>query len=138
MAAGADGLFAGSAKTGLTGINLAGIKLTGDVHQLIGDPVEGRFVVAVMADGTVAGLYPDGSAKTAKLQGSPAAAALAGNRIYIVNFGSSNVVAFDPSDPAKQSSIILSNGARPIDLVSRPKAREAWVTEFGLESACCY
>jgi len=127
VAAAGDRVFVGHADKGLSPS-----EVTGQVAHLIGDPVEGRFVAAIMQDGSVTVIYPERPVRRAKLPGRPRAAKLAGPRIYVVNIGSDNVVSFDPMAPDSQSEILLSKGAKPLDLASDPQAREAWVTEPGL------
>ena len=62
---------------------------------------------------------------------------LAGNKIYIVNYGSDNLSAFYPNSPDNLIRISLANGAKPFDLASRPGllagSDEIYVTESGLK-----
>jgi streptogramin lyase len=126
VVAASGGVFRGNANGGL-----APTGVTGNVLKLIGDPVEGQFVAAIMQDGRIAMFYPEGPPKVSAPFGEMPSAALAGNRIYVVHYGSDSIAWFDPKDPSKVEQKSLSKGARPFDLAIN--ANQVWVTETGLK-----
>jgi DNA-binding beta-propeller fold protein YncE len=133
VAATNKGIFNGDARSGL---RPSGVE--GPVVAMIGDAREGQFVTAIVQSPPRAAVFRrEGEPRVVGLKDTPKAAAPAGNKIYIVNFGSDNLTALDPRAPDKPTSVPLKAGAKPFDLVSHqgpsPGRDELYVTETGLK-----
>ena len=133
VAATNKGIFNGDARSGL---RASGVE--GPVVAMIGDAREGQFVTAIVQSPPRAAVFRrEGGPRVVGLKDTPKAAAPAGNKIYIVNFGSDNLTALDPRAPDKPTSVPLKAGAKPFDLVSHqgpsPGRDELYVTETGLK-----
>lgn len=112
--------------------------VSGPVVAMLGDPREGQFVTAVLqSPPRVAVFTREGRPKVVNLKDNPKKAAPAGNKIYVVNFGSDDLTAFEPRNPDKLITIALKAGAKPFDLASLLGSStgrdEIYVTETGLE-----
>jgi DNA-binding beta-propeller fold protein YncE len=133
VAATGSGIFSGDARGGL---HPSGVE--GQVVAMIGDAREGQFVTAIVQSPPRAAVFRrEGAPRVVSLKDTPKTAAPAGNKIYIVNFGSDNLTALDPLAPDKPTSVPLKAGAKPFDLVSHlgpsPGSDELYVTETGLK-----
>jgi hypothetical protein len=133
VAATAQGIYSGDAGRGMS---RSGVE--GPVIAMLGDTQEGQFVAVVLQAPARAAVFTrEGQPKVVNLPDSPKGAALAGNKIYVVNNGSDNLTAFDPKSPDKLVRIALKPGAAPFDLASRFQSYtgrdELYVTETGLQ-----
>jgi hypothetical protein len=133
VAATKQGIYSGDAGKGL---NATGV--SGPVVAMLGDPQEGQFVTVVLQAPARAAVFSrEGRPRIVSLKENPKSAALAGNKVYVVNYGSDDLSAFYPRTPDKLIRIGLKPGAAPFDLASRFASYtghdELYVTETKLQ-----
>jgi DNA-binding beta-propeller fold protein YncE len=98
---------------------------------VLGESVEQSYVVAVTSNGTAAVISSkEKEIQPLKLGKDPRAAAALDRRIYVANFGSDSLSAFNIGS-TNVRNIPLPAGAKPFDLARRPASPQLFVTQSG-------